>query len=248
MFLGDFHVHTNRSDGKVPLREVVDLYGQNGFGAIAITDHLCDRKSVLGKASRYLGFSLNEENFAEHMNDLRLEAARAWKEYRMVVLPGYEITKNSVSNHRSAHVLALGTDQYVDPNLDTRELCAAIRAVGGLTIAAHPVFSRKMEKQTYYLWDRREELKDCFDAWEVASGPHLFPEVMNSGLPMIANSDLHHPKQMTSWKTVLRCEREPAAILAAIRAQEIEFAFYTANAAERDKFSMMLRHNSALTN
>lgn len=241
MFLADFHVHTNRSDGKSPLHEIVDIYGQHGFGAIAITDHLCDRKSVLGKASRYLGYSLNEENFAQHMDDLRREAARAWVEYRMLVLPGFEITHNSVSNARSAHILAVGTDQYVDPNLGTKQLCAAIRAGGGLAIAAHPVFSRRMEKQTYYLWDRREELKEHFDAWEVASGPHLFPEVMASGLPMIANSDLHHPKQMTSWKTVLRCEREPAAILDAIRRQQIEFAFYQANAAERGNLANLVR-------
>ncbi|MGZ3710597.1 MAG: PHP domain-containing protein [Bdellovibrionota bacterium] len=243
MFLADFHVHTNRSDGKVPLKEVVDLYGEHGFGAIAITDHLCDQKSVLGKASRFLGYSLNEENFAAHMEDLKSEAERAWKQYRMILLPGFEVTKNSISNARSSHMLAVGTDKYVDPNLNTEDTCAAIRAQGALAIAAHPVFSRKMEKQTYFLWDRREELKNHFDAWEVASGPHLFPEVMKSGLPMIASSDLHHKRQLTSWKTVLRCERNAEAILDAIRRQDIEFAFYRAESftAERGFLASSLR-------
>jgi predicted metal-dependent phosphoesterase TrpH len=155
MFLADFHIHTNRSDGKLPMQEVVDLYGQHGFGAIAITDHLCDQHSFLGKASRYLGYSLNEENFNRHMDDLHEQAERAWRLYRMVVMPGFEVTKNSVSNHRSSHILAVGTHQYVDPNLNTEDTCAAIRAQGALAIAAHPVFSQRMEKQTYFLWDRR---------------------------------------------------------------------------------------------
>ncbi len=226
MFLADFHLHTNKSDGKMDLPDVVDLFGQRGFGAIAITDHLCERKSVLGKAARYLGCSLTEENFALHMESIRQEAERAWKKHRMVVLPGFEITKNSLSNHRSAHILAIGTSTYVDPNLDIPDICRAIRASGGLAIAAHPVSTRRWEKQTFHLWDRRHELKNEFDAWEVASGPHLFPEVLHSGLPMIANSDLHLPKQVSSWKTVLRCERNPKAILAAIRNQDLQFSFY----------------------
>jgi predicted metal-dependent phosphoesterase TrpH len=226
MFLADFHVHTNRSDGKLSLQEVIDLYGERGFGAIAITDHLCERISVLGKASRYLGMSLREDNFASHMDEIKEEAERAWRQYRMVVLPGYEVTKNSLNNHRSAHVLALGTDKYVEPNLDIPELCRAIRGVGGLSIAAHPVSTRRLEKQTYHLWDRRHELAPEFDAWEVASGPHLFTEVLHSGLPMIANSDLHLAAHMSSWKTVLQCEREPEAILDAIKKQDVQFFFY----------------------
>ncbi len=226
MFLADFHVHTNRSDGRVPLAEVIDLYGSRGFGAIAITDHLCERQSFLGKAARYLGCSLTEQNFAEHMRDVAEEGERAWHQYRMLVLPGTEITKNSLNNHRSAHVLALGTDQYIDPNLEIPALCREIRAKGGLAIAAHPVSTRRVEKQTYHLWDRREELRSSFDAWEVASGPYLFPEVLHSGLPLVANSDFHLPRHLTSWKTVLHCERSPEAILAAIREQNVSFHFY----------------------
>ncbi len=226
MFLADFHVHTNKSDGRMPLEDVIDLYGSRGFGAIAITDHLCENRSILGKASRYLGCSLTEDNFSEHMQNLENEGKRAWNKYGMLVIPGFEITKNSISNHRSAHMLALGIDQYVDPNLGIAELCSDIRAKGGLAIAAHPVSTQKMEKQTFHLWDRREELKNCFDAWEVASGPYIFNEVLHSGLPMIASSDLHHARQITSWKSVMSCERTLPAILDSIRRQDLSFAFY----------------------
>lgn len=31
----DLHIHSNFGDGKPSISEIVDLYGQNGFGAIA---------------------------------------------------------------------------------------------------------------------------------------------------------------------------------------------------------------------
>ena len=242
MFLADFHVHTNWSDGKMPMAEVVDLYGKRGFGAIAITDHLCESRSVLGRASRFLGCSLTEESFPKYIAALRVQAERAWREYRMLVIPGFEITLNSISNHRSAHVLAVGIDQYVDPNLGIVDLCREIRQNGGLAIAAHPVSTRKLEKQTYHLWSRREELKPHFDAWEVASGPHLFEEVLHSGLPMIANSDLHHPRQINAWKTELRCEKSLPAILQAVRGQDINFVFYSETSAlPRNRYELRSR-------
>jgi PHP domain len=226
MFLADFHTHTNLSDGKIPMRELVDLFGSRGFGAIAVTDHLCESYSVLGKASRFLNCSLTEKNFSAYIDLVKAEGERAWKLYKMLVIPGFELTMNTFDNHRSAHILAVGIDRFVNPNQDIVSLCRDVRSKGGLAIAAHPVSTRKLEKQTYHLWNRREELRDEFDAWEVASGPHLFDEVLHSGLPMIANSDLHHPKQMRSWKTALHCEKSQEAILEAIRSQELSFTFY----------------------
>jgi len=39
--LCDFHVHTRWSDGRLSLREVIDLYGATRrFDVIAITDHI----------------------------------------------------------------------------------------------------------------------------------------------------------------------------------------------------------------
>lgn len=226
MFLADFHVHTTFSDGRLPLPAIVDLYGSLGFGAIAITDHLCEERTFLGIASAYLGCTLTPSNFPLYRALLESEADRAWRQYRMVVIPGMELTKNSLSNHRSAHVLALGVDQFVSADLDPAEMAKAIRDAGGISVAAHPVNTRKFEKQTYHLWDRRRELATAFDAWEVASGPFLFDEVAESKLPKLASSDLHHPRQMRSWKTVLDCERHPEAILRAIRRQEVRFHFY----------------------
>lgn len=226
MFLADFHVHSSFSDGKMLIPDVIDLYGSRGFGCIAITDHLCETGTVLGKASAYLGCCLTPATFPIYMAILKSEAERAWDQYGMVVIPGVELTKNFLSNHRSAHVLGLGITDYLSADGDIPDLCRAIRAQGALAVAAHPVWTRKMEKQTYHIWNRREELRDAFDAWEVASGPHIFDEVAETDLPKLASSDLHVKRQITSWKTVLECERHPEAILRAVKRQEVSFRFY----------------------
>jgi predicted metal-dependent phosphoesterase TrpH len=225
-FLGDFHIHSDFSDGKLTIPQLVDLYGTRGFGAISITDHICERGSMIGKAAHITGRTLTPGTFPLYREILLSEAERAWELYRMVLIPGFELTKVSVSNYRSAHLLGLGIREFTTADTDAIAMARAIRAQGGLAIAAHPVSTRKLEKQTYYLWDRRQELAAELDAWEVASGPYLFDEVAESGLPMIANSDLHDPRQMTSWKTEFDCERHPEAILDAIRKQELRFYFY----------------------
>ena len=226
MFLGDLHMHSTFSDGKLTIPELVDLFGSRGFGVIAITDHLCEQDSTIGIAARYLNQTLTTASFPLYTEILRSEAERAWEKYKMVVLPGFELTKNSISNHRSAHILGIGVSEFIRADQDAVLLARAIRAQGALAIAAHPVHTRKSEKQTYHLWDRREELSTELDAWEVASGPYIFEQVFHSGLPMVASGDLHRPEQMTSWKTVFDCERHPEAILEAIRKQELSFKFY----------------------
>jgi hypothetical protein len=226
MFLADFHIHSTFSDGKLSIPDLVDLYGRQGFGAISVTDHLCESKTVIGKAADFLGRTLTPSNFPFYMEILRSEKERAWDQYKMVLIPGFELTKNSVSNYRSAHMVGLGVSKFVAADGDVVDLARAIRAQGALAIAAHPVATRKIEKQTYHIWDRRRELENELDGWEVASGPFLFDEVAHSKLPKIASSDLHAPWQMTSWKTVLYCERNTEAILEAIKKQELDFRFH----------------------
>lgn len=234
MYLADFHIHSTFSDGKLTIPQLVDLYGSHEFGAIAITDHLCEDQTIIGKTARYIGHTLTAATFPIYYEILKSEAERAWRQYRMVVLPGYELTKNSISNQRSAHMLGIGIREWMPCMGDMLELARGLRRQGALAIAAHPVHTRKVEKQTYHLWDRREELRNEIDAWEVASGQVLFPEVLRSTLPKIASSDLHRRNQFSSWKTVLECERHPEAILDAIRKQELKFSYFEEPLNERN--------------
>lgn len=226
MFLADLHTHSIFSDGAMSIPELVDFYGRRGFGAIAVTDHICEESTFFGKAAKYLSYTLSEATFPLYLEILRSEAKRAKALYNMVVIPGFEISKNSWSNHRSAHLLGLGVESYLGADGDVVEIAQRIRAQGAVVVAAHPVSTRKFEKQTFHLWSRREELRNVIDAWEVASGPYLFDEVLSSGLPVIATSDLHKRSQINAWKTVFSCERSEAAILRAIREQDLSVQFY----------------------
>jgi hypothetical protein len=225
--LSDLHVHSTFSDGKMTISELVDFYGRREFGCIAVTDHICEDSSFLGQAASYLRYTLNEASFPHYMALLQEEADRAWKRYKMILIPGYELSKNSWLNQRSAHILGLGVDEFLSADGDIKDLARAIRSRGALAIAAHPVSTGRFEPQTFHLWNRREELAQEFDAWEVASGAVIFEAVRESGLKMLATSDLHHAKQVTGWKTVVESELHPQAILDAIRKQKVEFKFYT---------------------
>lgn len=226
MILADLHVHSSFSDGKMTIPELVDFYGSRGFGCIAITDHICEDRTFLGKAAVYLNCTLTAATFSEYLEILKAETERAWDQYRMVVIAGFELSKNSWSNHRSAHILGLGVESFVPADGDVLDLARAIRSQGGLAIAAHPVSTGRFEPQTYHLWSRRQELTGEFDAWEIASGPVLFDEVAKSDLPVIATSDLHHSKQINAWKTVFDCELHPEAIMDAIREQRLDIRYY----------------------
>lgn len=229
MMLADFHVHSTFSDGKLTIAELVDFYGTRGFGCIAITDHICEKKSFLGFAAGALKFSLREETFHEYLRLIAEEGSRAWRTYRMHVIPGFELSKNSWSHHRSAHVLGIGVKSWLSAELPIKTMTRELRAQGALSVAAHPVFTGMLEPQTLHLWENREELADEFDAWEVASGRHFFHQVHGSGLKMVASSDLHHPKQIHSWKTLLKLpkgEVTVAEVLTAVREQRLEFGFW----------------------
>ncbi|MGE0617116.1 MAG: PHP domain-containing protein, partial [Bacteriovoracia bacterium] len=76
MFLADFHIHSNFSDRKLSIPELVDLYEEQGFGAIAITDHLCESGTFLNKAAQMLEHTLTPATFPLYIEILRSEAER----------------------------------------------------------------------------------------------------------------------------------------------------------------------------
>ncbi len=226
MFLCDFHIHSINSDGKLTISELVDYFGTLGFGAIAITDHLCESKTFLGQSALFLQKTLLKNQYARYIQEILIEGERAKRQYDLLVIPGVEFTKNSFSHKDSAHIVGLGVNQFIDPDHDVDTIIDQIHQQKGLAIAAHPVPTRKIEPQTYHLWHNRDRLCKKMDAWEVASGAQLFDEVYESGLPMLANSDLHHPRQMSSWKTLIAGARTKKNVFAAIKNQDINFTYY----------------------
>lgn len=122
MLLADFHIHTTWSDGKLSLPEVIDLFGRSGHDAIAITDHIVNTDSVVGKVTHRFKVSLTERTFGAYLDELERERKRAWDQYRMVVLAGCELTQNAITRRNSAHVLALGIDRFISANGTVEEM------------------------------------------------------------------------------------------------------------------------------
>jgi hypothetical protein len=203
--------------------EIVDLYGRRGFGAIAITDHLCESKNMIGRFSHGLNYSLTKENFSQYMEVLHREARRSWEMYSMILIPGFEVTKNSFQNHRSAHILVLGTREFIDPELSVDEILTTAKNQGAITVAAHPFHTGDFEFQTFHLWSRREQLKPLIDLWEVNSRQRISSDVLESGLPIVANSDFHRLEHFKSWKTKVLSERNSESVFTALKTQKIDF-------------------------
>ena len=222
--LCDFHVHTRWSDGRLTLRETIDLYGRTGkFDVIAITDHILMQKDLLARAGRLatLGrrtFGIGEDRFPAYLDDVRREAERARREYDLLVIPGAEITQNRLTGGKNAHIIALDIRQYITADQPADAILRAIRGQGALSIACHPHHRavRRLEISTSYLWDNRASLVDLVDVWEAANRDDLFSVTSLKHFPYVASSDFHKPKHLYSWKTLLRCAKQWPAVRQAL--------------------------------
>lgn len=240
MFLADFHIHSTFSDGQLTIPEIVDLYGSHGFGAIAITDHLAELSTLVGKCTLMLDKTLTPQTFPQYQKVLQSEMKRAWKRYGMLLIPGYEVTKNAIRSQDTAHFLALGMTDYLSADQNVDVILQQVQGEGGLTVAAHPVHTGKIEHQSFYLWRNRDYLSQWMDAWEVAAGKRLFTEVEESGLPILADSDMHARRHFTSWKTVLDCPRSQEEVFRAIRAQDLSYSYYKPDTDEAEPTEPLL--------
>jgi processive 1,2-diacylglycerol beta-glucosyltransferase len=221
MLLCDFHIHSNYSDGKLSVPEIIDFYGEHGFDCICITDHLADPKRLIGKLSELANFTLGPEQVAEYFAVIGRERQRAWRRYKMLVMTGIEFNKDGFTRKTSAHLLGIDLKEPIDASLEIPELIAQIHAQGGLAVASHPhIMKSEWGKNTLYFWENQEQYAPLLDAWEIANRNNIFNDVGLKRLPFIANSDFHKPKHIYSWKTLIYCEKNAEAIKDCVRRNE----------------------------
>lgn len=217
MLLCDFHIHTTYSDGSIELNKVIDLYGQAGFDAIAITDHVVNSDSSIGKLAHRFKYTVTGENFPEYMGAIEYESQRAMSKYGMLVISGIEISKNYISSDRSAHILLLDLKEFISACWDYEKIFLEAKKQDALIVACHPHTMSDMSKDTYYLWNNRDRYAKYIDAWEIANRDDVFNVVSLKKYPYIANSDFHKARHLYSWKTLLNCDKEVGAIKQCIR-------------------------------
>jgi len=216
MLLADFHIHTTWSDGVLSIPEVVDLFGRSGHDVIAITDHVVNSDTIIGKASHRLVRSVTAENFHEYRSEIDREKRRAIDQYGMVVIAGFELTQNRVKRNNSAHVLALGVDEFISADGTVEDMLVRAQRLGRIVVACHPHEQSDWFSNTFYLWNRREEVAGLVDLWEVACRWDLFPPVARARFPYVGNSDFHRPEHLYAWKTLVQARKNEQAVFRAL--------------------------------
>ncbi len=215
--LSDFHVHTKMSDGRVPLCDVIDIFGKGGVEVVNIADHLYDTVSDHGKARHQEGKHIKDWDWYSKEIEKAREYARA--AYGMVVIRGAEIT-NYI---RGFHIVAVDLKEPVDANLSAEEIIEEIHLQGAIAIVAHPYYLPHAPDRGYvfHVWNRRSFFKDRIDLWEIGNGNTLYTKVEEEGLHYVADSDFHLAEQFFSWKTLVHARKDIASIKKALLLQRV---------------------------
>ncbi|MCX8116411.1 MAG: response regulator [Desulfobacterota bacterium] len=225
----DLHIHTTWSDGELPLDRVIRLYGEAGFDAIAITDHLFDTQSPRSLEIYEEGKSVQDLN--RYFKSIDEMAKKAREAYDLLILPGLEIC-NLVEDY---HILGIDLREGVNPNQSAEEVIRQIHEQGGLAIASHPPLKlsyflngdlESLHRHPLRLWTHRDRYAGQIDAWEIGNGEDLFGDVGLERFPYLANSDFHKPHHLYSWKSLIFAEKEKESLKKAIGAKQVAIFFF----------------------
>src|SRR5499427_3993862 len=224
--LCELHAHTRWSDGAFTLPELVDLYGQNGFDVLAVTDHVI-RRDDPWLAPEAPACGVHAANHAEYLAEVLAQTERARREYDLLLVPGLELTYNDLDPRLAAHAVAVGCRTFVgvDDGLDVA--LARARENGAALIAAHPYLhdggSHSPARATTRFSHEWRDLRPHIDRWELFNRYELFGWVAERGLPAVANGDFHQPEHLHGWKTLLPCSKTADAVVGYLRSNRPAF-------------------------
>ncbi|MDO5377858.1 MAG: CehA/McbA family metallohydrolase [Clostridia bacterium] len=201
---GNLHMHTKRSDGRLPFEEAVALYEDAGYDFIAVTDHWVVSENGQTPGGMLL-LSGCEYNVGEHVRE---------GVYHIV----------GVGMEREP---ALSRSQ---PGLAPQGIVDAIHEAGGLAILAHPAWSLNSAEAVSRLAGLDgTEIYNTTSGFPMNARPYsgLFVDQLASMgvlLPCMAADDAHHYQAdvFGGYLMVHARRRSREAILAAIR----EGSFY----------------------
>lgn len=116
----DVHIHTNHSDAKPSVQEVLDyIQNHTDLDVIAISDH--DTLDGYFEAQKIMAVG----------------------NYRFELIPAEEITS------KQGHMLALFIKEPIKPGLDAMEVANEVHRQGGLVVAAHPFIKTRWNNQDW---------------------------------------------------------------------------------------------------
>jgi predicted metal-dependent phosphoesterase TrpH len=224
--LCELHSHSRWSDGALTVRELCDLYGRAGFDVLAVTDHTLP------------GVHVQEADFAGYLAELEAEAERARESYGLLVIPGLELTHEEADPAGSGHALAVGLRSFVGVEDGLEQALRAARAHGAALVAAHPYLeadAASSARRTAAFSVDPARWAPLVDRFELFNRDTLFEWVARAGLPAVASGDFHVPAHLATWKTMLPCEKDEAAVVDYLRSTRPAFLVRLARDPEQDE-------------
>jgi hypothetical protein len=217
--LCELHAHTTWSDGVLTPAQLVDLYGRAGFDVLAITDHVVRDTEPWCAGAR----AITADAYGAYLAELEREAERAMSRYRLLVVPGLELTYDDPDPRRGAHAVAVGIRRHVDVNRGLELALAEASAAGAALIAAHPYRLGDLDgtPRTTARWSEEAYWATAVvDRFEVCNRHEFFPWVARERLPVVANGDFHRPEHLATWKTLVPAERNEEAVIDYLRSRK----------------------------
>lgn len=214
--LCELHAHTRWSDGAHSVRELVDLYGLSGFDVLCITDHVV--RVPDGMVRPPVEISAGSHDW--YLEAIETEAARGRLLYDLLVIPGLELTYEDHDASRAAHAVAVGLRRLVDLENGLDAGLEAARRAGAALIAAHPYCPQQVNgslRSTCRWAADREQSARLVDRFELFNRHELFGWVAEERLPAVATGDFHRHEHLHTWKTLLPCAKEEAAVIDYLR-------------------------------
>jgi predicted metal-dependent phosphoesterase TrpH len=213
--LCELHAHTTWSDGALSVRELVDLYGRARFDVLAITDHVVrlDRP----------GSSISAESYNQYLDEVEAEGERAFACYKLIVVPGLELTYDDPDPRLAAHALAIGLRRFIGVEAGLDHALEEARDAGACLIAAHPYTLAAVEgspRTTARFSEEPDWARDVVHRFELCNRHDFFDWVAQARLPAVANGDFHRPEHLATWKTTFAAARHEEAVVAYLRSRD----------------------------
>lgn len=204
-YRGNLHTHSTRSDGARSPEEVVATYRQAGYDFIALTDHFLDR----------YGFPVVD--------------TRPLRTADFTTIIGAELHAPVTEVGERWHIVAVGLPLDFAPTTPEEtgpQLAARAAATGAFVGIAHPAWYNLSLNDAHSLSAAHAvEVYNETCAQENGRGEswHLCDQLLAGGRRLLAYAadDAHfkeRPDHCAAWVQVKAEEREPAALLAALKA------------------------------
>jgi predicted metal-dependent phosphoesterase TrpH len=214
LLLCELHSHTTWSDGHLTLPQLVDLYGENHFDVLCVTDHAVRLEDPLPSA-------VDSWTWPGYLAAIRAEAARAFEQYGLLVIPGLELSDNHDDPELSAHALALGLGQHISVDAGIVAALEAANDQRAAVVAAHPYAPGDVTamRPTRRIARELDTFRPFVHRYELFNRHEVFGWVAEARLPAVATGDVHSSAHLSSWKTLLPCAKEPETVVDYLRSR-----------------------------